>query len=397
MASASGNKNAAASSSGAQRRAPPVVQPGGGNNIIINPNQRLNPILEAIKNVGKEFGEIPADFQVGRTTGVLFLSLRYHRLHPEYIHTRVEGIKNAYNLRILLLMCDISEHQDPIRELTKMCIINNITVIVTWSAEEAGSYLATYKRFEHRPPTMIKERIEKEPAAIMRAALTSISKVNKTDVETLRTTFGSFASIAKASADDLAQLPGFGPKKVARMKDAFDRPFRNAGTSTLAQSQSQIQEDEDAMDAANSNVEASRGTIQAPAGQRPLPDIRMPPPPPPPTRKDKGKARATSADFDADELSSPSPPPTLTGVVPRPKRTQPASSSTGQKTRPQAREESPPWDIELDLTTPEPEPPRQTGKRREREREESPVWDIELDLNPSDVEEEEGRGAKRRR
>ena len=26
-----------------------------------------------------------------------------------------------------------SEHQDPIRELTKVCLLNNITVIVTWS------------------------------------------------------------------------------------------------------------------------------------------------------------------------------------------------------------------------------------------------------------------------
>jgi DNA excision repair protein ERCC-1 len=53
-----------------------------------------------------------------------------------------------------------------------------------------GQYLATYKRFEHKPPNMIKERVEREPTAIMRAALTSISKVNKTDFETLRTTFG---------------------------------------------------------------------------------------------------------------------------------------------------------------------------------------------------------------
>jgi hypothetical protein len=87
--------------------------------------QRLNPVVECIRNVGKEYGEIPADFQVGRTTGVLFLrsvlrqlsvrecdierrhSLRYHRLHPEYIHTRVESINHSYNLRVLLLMCDI--------------------------------------------------------------------------------------------------------------------------------------------------------------------------------------------------------------------------------------------------------------------------------------------------
>jgi hypothetical protein len=120
---------------------PPVVQPGTGNNIIINPNQvgtlsnvsinsltllqRLNPVLECIRNVGKEFGDIIPDFQVGRTTCVLYLrcssfcitlilctsnihlSLKYHRLHPEYIHTRIEKLGHAYNLRILLIMCDV--------------------------------------------------------------------------------------------------------------------------------------------------------------------------------------------------------------------------------------------------------------------------------------------------
>lgn len=34
-------------------------------------------------------------------------SLRYHRLHPEYIHQRIERLGLSYNLRILLLMCDI--------------------------------------------------------------------------------------------------------------------------------------------------------------------------------------------------------------------------------------------------------------------------------------------------
>ncbi|TFY76144.1 hypothetical protein EWM64_g7867 [Hericium alpestre] len=212
---------------------PPVVQPGSGNNIIINPCQRLNPILEAVRNVGKEFGEIKADFQVGRTTGVLFLSLRYHRLHPEYIHQRIEALGHSYNLRVLLLMCDITEHQEHIRELTKICIINNITIVVAWSPDEAGQYLTTYKQFEHKPPNLIRERVERAPAALMRNALTSISKVNKTDVETLRTSFGSMAAIARASTDQLSQLPGFGPKKVARMKDAFERPFRNYATSAL--------------------------------------------------------------------------------------------------------------------------------------------------------------------
>lgn len=37
---------------------------------------------------------------------------------------------------------------------------------------------------------MIKERVDKDYNSILRTALTSISKVNKTDVETLRTSFG---------------------------------------------------------------------------------------------------------------------------------------------------------------------------------------------------------------
>lgn len=34
-------------------------------------------------------------------------SLKYHRLHPEYIHQRIERLGHSYSLRILLLLCDI--------------------------------------------------------------------------------------------------------------------------------------------------------------------------------------------------------------------------------------------------------------------------------------------------
>ena len=37
----------------------------------------------------------------------LFVSLRYHRLHPEYIHQRIEKLGTAFNLRILLILCDV--------------------------------------------------------------------------------------------------------------------------------------------------------------------------------------------------------------------------------------------------------------------------------------------------
>lgn len=60
------------------------------------------------------------DYQVGATTGTLFLSLRYHKLHPDYLHTRIAKLGKSYSLRILLLLCDVDDHELSIREITKV-------------------------------------------------------------------------------------------------------------------------------------------------------------------------------------------------------------------------------------------------------------------------------------
>ena len=65
------------------------------------------------------------------------------------------------------------------------------SMLLLWNSnDEAGLYISSYKKLEHRPPTMIKERVDKDYSSVFRTALTSISKVNKTDVETLRSSIG---------------------------------------------------------------------------------------------------------------------------------------------------------------------------------------------------------------
>ncbi|KAL5485679.1 RAD10 [Sanghuangporus weigelae] len=393
---------------------PPVVQPGSGNAIIINPCQRLNPLLECIRNVNKEFGDIVPDFQLGRTTCALFLSLKYHRLHPEYIHQRIQKLGQLYTLRLLVLMCDVSEHQELIRELTKICLVNNITIIVCWSNEEAGMYLSTYKAFEHKPPDLIKERVDKEYNAMLRAALTSINKVNKTDVETLRTTFGSFARIARANPEELRRLPGFGQVKVRRIVDAFDKPFRNKATSALpAQTQAEMrlhnetetmEQDEqellgidrrrdDESTEKTKDVQPLRSSAtQEPSSSTSIPSTQANGP--------NGSAKRIHSFGSAADM----PPPST-------------SASASTPARQEARESSPVWDIELDLNLPEEDDvvpkrgekgskteaeknqdegavdPRLAKKRtntymsvdsgrgneESRQKSPSPVWDIELE------------------
>src|ERR1700728_2113621 len=111
------------------------------------------------------------------------------------------------------------------------------------NAEGAGHYLSTFKQYEHKPPDFIKERADKDYASVLQTALTSVNRVNKTDVETLHTSFGvrpqkpnifyrilianlsrneinpEFCRHCKATPNQLQSLPGFGQVKVKRMKD----------------------------------------------------------------------------------------------------------------------------------------------------------------------------------
>jgi hypothetical protein len=90
--------------------------------------------------------------------------------------------------------------------------------------EEAGHYLTTLKHFEHKPPDMIKERVDKDYHSILRTALTSISKVNKTDVETLRTSFGvsrhTFRQIPSARTKEQRVLRTY-PKQAQTNCETF--------------------------------------------------------------------------------------------------------------------------------------------------------------------------------
>ncbi|CAB4405628.1 unnamed protein product [Rhizophagus irregularis] len=195
------------------------------NSIIVNGCQRGNPVLQFIRNVPWEFGDIVPDYVVGQTTCALFLSLRYHRLHPEYIYNRMDKLVHSYVLRILLVLVDTDSHKESIRELTKICVINNFTMILSWSSEEAGRYLETYKVFEHKPPDLIMEKIENDYLSKLTHCMTQIRFVNKTDVVTLASTFGSLKNIMEATPEDMSICPGIGEQKVKKIQDAFEQPF----------------------------------------------------------------------------------------------------------------------------------------------------------------------------
>ncbi|XP_062508126.1 DNA excision repair protein ERCC-1-like isoform X2 [Corticium candelabrum] len=214
--------------------------------IIINPAQKKNPIIRHIRNVPYEFSNIPADYVMGLTTCALFLSLKYHNLHPEYIHERLKQLGNNYELRVLLVVVDIDDVHKSIQELNKIAVLTNCTLMLAWSFEEAARYLETYKSFEAKPPDMLMERVEKDYHSRLVDALTTVKAVNKTDVVTLSETFGRLTDIVNASVDELAVCPGVGQKKAQRLHALFHEPFvsretrRSQATSLQAADQSEL-------------------------------------------------------------------------------------------------------------------------------------------------------------
>ncbi|KAI9339120.1 restriction endonuclease type II-like protein [Pilaira anomala] len=197
-----------------------------GNTILVRPTQQKNPILKHIHNVPWEPSDyIKADFVVGQTTGLVYLSLRYHRLYPTYIYDRLTELQKSYVSRILLVYVDIDSYHDALREINRVAILSDFTLILAWSLEEAGRYLETYKSFEKKAPDLIRERVQDEYLAKMTDCLTQIKSLNKTDVLTLLSTFGSLKQIAEANSDQLAMCPGFGDQKVKRLQSAWKQPF----------------------------------------------------------------------------------------------------------------------------------------------------------------------------
>ncbi|XP_017729766.1 PREDICTED: DNA excision repair protein ERCC-1 [Rhinopithecus bieti] len=198
-----------------------ALKPGAkSNSIIVSPRQRGNPVLKFVRNVPWEFGDVIPDYVLGQSTCALFLSLRYHNLHPDYIHGRLQSLGKNFALRVLLIQVDVMESPLSPRLECSRCPVSCYP-----SPEEAGRYLETYKAYEQKPADLLMEKLEQDFVSRVTECLTTVKSVNKTDSQTLLATFGSLEQLIAASREDLALCPGLGPQKARRLFDVLHEPF----------------------------------------------------------------------------------------------------------------------------------------------------------------------------
>ncbi|XP_074550875.1 DNA excision repair protein ERCC-1 [Halichoeres trimaculatus] len=205
-------------------------QLGSGSSIVVSSRQRGNPVLKFVRSVPWEFGDVVPDYVLGLTTCALFLSLRYHNLNPNYIHERLKQLGQTFTLRVLLVQVDVKDPHHALKELARICIMADCTLILAWSPEEAGRYLETYKSYEKKPADLLKEQVEKDYLSKVTDCLTTVKSINKTDAITLLSTFSSVEGIISASKEDLVLCPGLGPQKAKRLYDVLHKPFLKSKT-----------------------------------------------------------------------------------------------------------------------------------------------------------------------
>lgn len=202
----------------------PAVQ--SKNTILVSNRQKGNPLLKHIRNARWSFADIVPDYVIGQSSCALYISLRYHLLHPDYLYYRIRELQKDFKLRVILCHIDIEDVVKPLHEVTRTSLLHDCTLLCGWSLEECGRYLETIKVFENKPADSIREHTDNDYLSRLTHALTSIRRVNKTDVVTLGSTFGSLSRIMDSSMEELARCPGIGERKVKRIYDTFHEPFK---------------------------------------------------------------------------------------------------------------------------------------------------------------------------
>jgi len=201
-----------------------------GGTILVSERQRGNPLLNAIRSSSWSYATIDPDYEAGCSTAILFLSLKYHALKPNYIYERLKQVGHKYRLTVLLVLIDHMEFEAYLKELAKACILASVTLMCAWSFEEAGRIIDMYKMYEFTQDDMISGRQEgtetKSRFNSVVEALSSAKTVSKTDAVSLISLFGSLAKINTVSKEELSICPGMGPLKASKLRGVLDRPFK---------------------------------------------------------------------------------------------------------------------------------------------------------------------------
>lgn len=218
----------------------PTVRPVAPPEVLVHKSQVGNPLLKDSLMKTTSFkidSTILSDYYINPKLQILFLSLKYHKLRPEYIWTRLKKLKGSIVdnsddvLRILLVVVDIESHQDILRSLLNLCIKQGLALVLAWSFEEAGNYIHYAKNIDSNPHLLELNlgglKPQQDYKSTITDVLTNVKSINKTDVSNLLGNYRSFKNIvlSNSESNEVLKIGGLGATKLQNLSDVFLEPF----------------------------------------------------------------------------------------------------------------------------------------------------------------------------
>lgn len=151
--------------------------------------------------------------------------MKYHNIYRDYIHQRLAQHRDIYRLCILIVLCDIPHPESCLSELTKVCLLTKLTLVLTWSFQEVAQYVETCKSRLNQPADVLMERPSQDTKSRILDFLTSIRALSRTDALVLLRNFKNVRGIVGANFEELSMCPGIGPSKASRIRKFFRQPF----------------------------------------------------------------------------------------------------------------------------------------------------------------------------
>lgn len=67
------------------------------------------------------------------------------------------------NVLYIVTKVDLKDPHAALKNLTRVCLLTDLTLMLAWNPEEAAKIIENYKIFENKPPDRIMEKIENDP------------------------------------------------------------------------------------------------------------------------------------------------------------------------------------------------------------------------------------------
>ena len=192
----------------------------------ISTTQKENPIVRENRLIGAEIqwsDTVTADYTIGKDLAVLFLSLKWHRQHPEYIGNRIKAFKGGYTTRVLLLIVNVPDPDANIARLTVVANANAMNLVLAFDYEEAARWLMAFYKSQDSSVDALKASNETNPEIAV-DVLNALG-ASKREAELVISNYPTLADALLASPGSLASCTGMSESKAESLAEAVAAPF----------------------------------------------------------------------------------------------------------------------------------------------------------------------------